>query len=262
MMGGLPSGLSQRDEQVLHLVAAVRVASAVQVERGLFPAAEGSQLSAARRCRRVLARLSDSGHLYRLSRRQGGSKGGSSSYLYALGTKGRQALGLPGRARRTDPGERFLLHCLATTQLHVDLLAAERTGRCTDLRIEHEPGNWRRFSRGMGSETLKPDLLVELTTPQRWELRWWVEVDRATEHRPAILAKCLLYQDYWQSGAELARHPVFPRVLWSVPDERRADELRNLVAGEPRLEPELFRVATVHETLKLLLAEQPTEAAS
>jgi hypothetical protein len=38
---------------------------------------------------------------------------------------------------------------------------------------------------------------------------------------------------YWQSGTEQARHDVFPRVLWLVQDQRRANHLAAVIARQP-----------------------------
>ncbi len=129
---------------------------------------------------------------------------------------------------------------------------ATRDGHAEQLRITAEPDSWRSFVGHHGQrEILKPDLLVEAVTEQRLELRWFVEVDRATEHLPTILRKCQQYQAYWRSGAE--PHPVFPRVLWSVPDKRRADRIERLLAGAKGFESGLFVVATDEATTAVLL---------
>lgn len=244
--------LSERDLTILTLVASARVVSGRQVERACFPAEAGTPPTTARRCRRVLSRLADEGCLRRLERRIGGSRAGSADYVYRIGGRGRTALGLSGRAGRWEPGERFVAHQLAIAEVHVELLAAERRGLVTVGSIEHEPATWRRFLDGEAMARLKPDLLVEFSTPDGWELRWWVEVDRATEHVPTVLRKAERYERYWRSGAEAAVHPVFPRVLWSVPDESRVAELRSGLAAR-QLTPELFVVTTAAQTVNQLL---------
>lgn len=244
--------LSDRDRQVLALVSEVGLASARQIERACFPAGPGSALSATRRCRRVLARLTDSHHLRRLQRRIGGARSGSSGYLYRLGSQGRRALGLPGRGPRHEPGDRFIAHQLAISEIHVRLREAERHGRLSNLALAHEPACWRRFLDGHERQTLKPDLEIALTTADGWALRWWLEVDQATEHRTTLVTKCRRYERYWHSGAELQHHPVFPRVLWSVPNERRAAEVQSVIA-EARLTPDLFVVTTAEATTERLL---------
>jgi hypothetical protein len=143
-------------------------------------------------------------------------------------------------------------HALAVLELHLQVVKAERSGELTDLRVEHEPAIWRRFTTASGPETLKPDLLVELTTIDGWELRWFVEIDRGTEHLPTVLAKCQLYERYWRSGHEAAIHEVFPRVCWSVPSEKRAAAISGAIRRASGLTDDLFRVATPQDTPALL----------
>lgn len=254
-----PAELSQRDRTILRFVHEIGLASARQVEILAFqPSAsdETSALSAARRCRRVLRRLADDDYLNRLERRVGGVRAGSAGHLYQLATAGKRALGITGRGRTWEPGSRYVDHALAAGDLHVALVAAERTGHIDRVRILHEPATWRRFGRGTSLVTLKPDLLVELSTRDGtgglWELRWFVEIDRATEHLPTVLAKCRTYEQYWRSGRESERHEVFPRVLWSVPHRRRAEAIAAAVRGSPQLTNELFAVAEAPDAVAVI----------
>jgi hypothetical protein len=251
--------LSPRDEGLLRFVGQVRLASARQLELMAFPATEhGSALTAARRARRTLQRLTDHRVLTRLDRRIGGVRSGSSGYLYSVGPLGRRALGLPGRARLYEPSARFVDHTLAATEVHVALIEAERAGLISDVRVVHEPAGWRRFAGRHGDvEVLKPDLLIELDAATGWSLRWFVEVDLGTEHLPTVLNKCRVYQRYWRSGAEASISDVFPRVLWSVPDEARGARIESAIAAERRLHRDLFRVAMASDTTAALINHEP-----
>lgn len=248
--------LSGRDLAVLGFVAETGLASATQLERFAFPPRKGSSLSAARRARRVLARLVDEGQLSRLDRRVGGARAGSSGYLYQLATGGRRSLGLPGRGRTYEPGALFIAHTLAATEVHVGLIEAERRGHLTALTTWHEPT--RRFTSTSGIERLTPDLLIEATTADGWELRWFVEVDRGTEHLPTVLKKCRTYERYWRSGREAEHHEVFPRVLWSVPDARRAAAIQRAIASST-LTADLYVVTTADETVAVITNNKTPE---
>jgi hypothetical protein len=46
-----------------------------------------------------------------------------------------------------------------------------------------------------------------------------------------VLRKARLYESYYRSGAEQATHGVFPRVVWIVSDNGRAERLRDLLGG-------------------------------
>lgn len=255
--------LSERDRQILGFVGQTGVASARQIERLAFPAtsvSERSELSAARRCRRVLGRLHQDGFLLRLERRLGGVRAGSAGYLYQLGTRGKRALQLSGRGRTWEPGGRFIDHALAVAELHVGLVVAERSGLISQLQICHEPGTWRRFTTATGPVTLKPDLLVELTTnsggADGWELRWFIEIDRGTEHLPTVLAKCHTYEQYWRSGREVEQSDIFPKVLWSVSKAKRAGAIGDAIRHSRTLTDELFAVATADQAARVLGGEQ------
>lgn len=248
-----PVLLSERDRQALDFVRRVRVASARHIERAYFPPAEGTALTAARRCRRCLARLVEADLLHRLNRQVGGVRAGSSGFLYTITSRGLRVLGVSHRARRYEPSERYVAHVLAGVDLHADLVAEQRKGRLVRLAVTHEPATWRRFQSVAGVEMLKPDLLVECDTAEGWELRTFVEIDRATEHLPAVIRKCQAYRRYWQSGAESRRHPIFPRVLWTVPDEHRAEAIRAAVGRSTDLTAGLFSVAISDEAVAAVI---------
>ena len=244
--------LSERDRQILEFVSLTGIASSQQIERLAFADPDSTDLSRARRARRVLARLHGSGYLLRLERRLGGARAGSSGWLYQLSTRAKRVLGLPGRGRTWEPGARFVAHALAVVEQHIALIEAERRHEIERLQIVHEPATWRRFQSACGPESLKPDLLVELTSHDGWELRWFVEIDRATEHLPTVLGKCHLYERYWRSGQERQRHEVFPRVCWSVPDAKRQLAIERAIGRSASLTADLFRVVQAEDTTALL----------
>lgn len=250
--------LSERDRAVLVAVGDHTLLTSGQIERLLFADRHASEVATRRRCQAVLLRLVDLELLDRLHRRQGGHRAGSAGFTYRLTTRGRRALGHESRGGREQPSERQVLHLLACAEVCVQLAEAERRGLLSSLTVTNEPNTWRRFvGLHAAREVLKPDLLVELTTPDGWELRWFVEVDRATEHLPTVIRKCAQYQRYWQAGIE--PHPVFPRVLWSVPDERRAAAIEKAIARTPSLTDDLFQVATTDRTLSVLLGHPINE---
>jgi hypothetical protein len=243
----LRSNVVDRDLDLLRFVFEVGVADARQLERLAFPPGHGSALSAARRARRTLARLTDHRLLTRLERRVGGVRAGSSGYLYQVATAGRQVLGVPGRVR-FEPADRFIDHALAAAELHVQLVEAQRVGTISDVAIGHEREAMRRFATPSGIERLRPDLLVEVTTADGWELRWFIEIDRGTEHLSTILRKCQTYERYWRSGREADRHDVFPRILWSVPDDKRARAIEAAIAQSRKVTSDLHRIAVAAES--------------
>jgi hypothetical protein len=243
--------LSERDLAVLGAVGRYRLITSGQIERLLFAGHHASPVATRRRCQSVLHRLVDGEYLDRLERRQGGHRAGSTGFTYRLTSRGRRAIGEAGRGGRREPTDRFTGHTIACAEVAVRLYEARRAGIARSLTVTSEPDTWKGFIGRHGQrEILKPDLLVEIVTETRMELRWFVEVDRATEHLPTILRKCQQYQAYWRAGAE--PHPVFPRVLWSVPDHRRAARISRLLDGATGFEPGLFVVATDDDTTAVL----------
>jgi hypothetical protein len=236
----LSSSLTGRDWAILATLNKLRLASSGQLERLCFVGV--SQ----RRARQSLASLADRGVIARLPRVVGGVRSGSSGYVYTLDVAGSRLVRPQHRFRRSDdPGQRFLAHGLAVSELYTRLVEADRAGRL-DLRdFVAEPASWRAFAGpGGGRATLKPDAFVVVRLEQgRYEDRWLVEVDLATEGASVVARKCEQYRRYWQSGTEQARTGVFPRVLWLVPDVKRYATVIDVFGRQPEVAWPLFRVA-------------------
>lgn len=242
--------LSDRDRLILERVSALRLLCAVQIQALLFADDQhASPATAALCCRRALERLTRYRLLVRLDRRVGGVRSGSASFVYALASLGQRVLGDDGARRRfAEPSERFVDHTLAVADLFVQLTVHARLRGWEVLEWQSEPDAWREVTTLGGRIVLRPDFFVVLDV-DGYELRWFVEIDRATEHLPAITRKCRLYHSYYKGGHEQRRHKVFPRVLWVAPDERRAERLRTTIDGDRRLTSDLFRVTTGDEML-------------
>jgi hypothetical protein len=246
--------LSGRDLAIIRQVAELRLMSARQIQAVHFPDGEHDNEQAATRARqRVLERLTRERLLICLDRRIGGVRAGSVGFVLALGPIGQRVLATSGPRRRSyEPTLRFVDHTLAIAQLVVDLSVASRAGRLDVLDVQAEPSCWREFSGLGGRHWLRPDAFVALGSGG-YELRWFIEVDRATESLPVIVRKCHLYGDYYQSGKEqTAGGGVFPRVCWVVPDELRAERLRRAIARDRNLPERLFVVTTESNALGIL----------
>jgi hypothetical protein len=249
--------LSERDVAIVKQVADLRLMSARQIQAVHFPDAEHDNEQAATRARqRVLTRLTRERLLIRLDRRVGGIRAGSAGFVLALGPIGQRVLTMDGTRRRSyEPTLRFVDHTLALSQLVVDLTVAARRGVLDLLACEAEPRSWREFSNMGGRRLLRPDAFVAVGSGG-YELRWFIEVDRASESVPVIVRKCRLYADYYQSGTEQAAHGgVFPRVCWIVPDKARAERLRQAIARDRQLPERLFVVTTSEGALLTLTAK-------
>jgi hypothetical protein len=237
--------LSGRDVAIVRHVADLRLMTGGQIEAIHFGTdAHLTTTAGARAARRVLERLTRDGLLVRLERRIGGIRAGSTSFIYALGAVGHRLLQETdiARPRLREPSTQFVDHTLAIAQLVVDLTLAARHGDHELIGLQTEPWCWRSFPTGLGSQgTLRPDLFTTLGT-RDFELHWFVEVDRGTEHLPTLIKKCRIYDAYYQTGREQAERGVFPRVAWLVPTKRRFEQLRQAIDRDRQLHSDMFVV--------------------
>jgi hypothetical protein len=153
--------------------------------------------------------------------------------------------------RPAEPSSRFVDHTLAVAEFFVSLNVQARNGRYRLVEWQSEPGCWREVMTLGGRVVLRPDFFVVLAV-DGYELRWFIELDRSTEHLPAISRKCRLYNSYYRSGNEQRGNKVFPRVLWITPDESRADRVRENIAADRRLTKGLFLVTINDEALTVI----------
>ena len=267
-MSGLSAGrrsraatLSSRDIAVLRTLDNFRLATGDHIHRLHFT--EGSPATRARRCRSVLRRLTDLALIGRLERRVGGVHGGSQGFVYRLRGRGSGALaridGSERRRPRGEPGERFVAHVLAVTELYVRLHEATRAGSPHELlAFDPEPTCWRRYPASHGGTlVLRPDTYIRVADAE-YEDAYFVEVDRATESLTTIRTKIRAYAAYWRTGSEQTARGIFPKVLWIVPTEHRADGIRRVVDRLAESERSLFAVTTDAEALDALLPTDDT----
>ena len=255
-LDAISAQLTDRDRRALAVVSRFGVMSGAQLQALLW--AEVSPSARGRIARRGLARLVRLNVLQPLARRVGGERAGSASTTFAVGRAGQYLLKSGRRVRAAyTPGARYLAHRLAVAQLYVELEARSHTDAegVELLSFEPEPECWRPYMAGFGArQVLKPDAFLKLATAE-YELSWFIEQDMATEALTTIKAKALRYHEYFRTGIEQAARGVFPRVLWIVPDPRRAEAVRETLAQLPTDAHRLFAVATTAEVPALLTSE-------
>jgi hypothetical protein len=244
--------LPDRDLSIVSQIAELRLMSGRQIEAMHFPPElHATPTTAARQCRRVLMRLVGSRLLVRLPRTVGGVRGGSHTFIYGLGPVGHRLRQEDGsRLRAYEPGEAFVEHQLAVSQLVVDLTVAGRNGQLEIVAVEAEPACWRTLP-AIGRSVLRPDLFLAIGEGEL-EYRWFVEVDRGTHRAPALLRKAQLYESYYRSGLEQAAHGVFPRIVWVTPDDVRAERVRAVLSGG-RFSDGLMQVTSSADALSSLI---------
>jgi Replication-relaxation len=193
----------------------------------------------------------------RLPRRVGGVRGGSSSIVYGLGPAGVRLLVRSGHQvhRLGTPGDRYVAHTLAIAELVVRLHETGQAGELDLLALETEPECWRTYPRGFGARAvLKPDLFLRIGIGA-YEDRWFVEVDLATEATATIQAKAARYLEHFRSGLEQRHSGVYPRVIWTVPDPRRCEQIEVALSRLPEAARRLFVVWPFEEVVGRLSAE-------
>jgi hypothetical protein len=252
----IASRLTPVDRAVLDVVARTRLCSGAQLERLFWT--EGSPASRSRQARRVLKYLTDWRILDRQPRIIGGQRAGSRGYVYSLGPAGVRLLARETgvRVRRPiTPGERYVRHVLACTELVAQLTEADRAGTLEVIEIQGEPHCWRGFISGFGRRViLKPDLFLRVGVGAL-EDRWFIEIDLATEASGTLSAKARRYLAHFRSGAEQRASGTYPRVLWVVPDARRQTQLEMVFAALPEGARRLFVICRAAETIQRLAEE-------
>lgn len=245
--------LSERDLAVLRAVAEHQFMTTKQIMRLYFHAHQ-SESSGIRAAIRVLGRLHDLRVLARLERAIGGHRAGSSAYVWCLDVVGdritRDDNGSP-RRRYFQPSLTFLGHKLAVTETRVVIEETAREHGLELLALDIELRAWRSYTgAGGGTLHLKPDLAV-ITANTEHEDHWLIEVDQGTESFRTLLDKCAVYETYRRTGREQAARGVFPRVIWIMPTESRAEQLRAHIERDT-LDPKLFMVIVPEQLPELI----------
>lgn len=246
----LKSTLSDLDCQIIADLYRLTTLSGDQLARLHFDRSP----SAKRLARYHLNRLTRIQVLTRLGRRIGGARAGSAGYIYRLGVAG-QRLVNPDSSRHWQPktpGESFLTHCLAVSELYVALRLAERGGKFKLVTYCGEPDCWQSYHGPGGAHlVLKPDALVVIKSAG-FEDHFFVEVDQASESTSRIAIKLKAYLAYYNSGRYQDAHGVFPLVLFVVPDSRRRRQIREVINRLSPDEGQLFGVTESHRAVETM----------
>jgi hypothetical protein len=241
--------LTPRDRLIISFVAEARLATGSQLYRRFFTnSADG------RSARRALARLAEWRILDRLPRQVGGVRAGSDAFVYCLGPAGARLL--PAGTRRMEaPGDRYIAHTLAITEVLVQLREAHHIGLLEVLERQTEPTCWRTYIGPMGArQILKPDLFLRLGVGAL-EDRHFIEIDMATEASGTLLTKARRYLAHYRTADEQRQHGVYPRVIWAARDGHRVEQIRDVLDRLPSIAKDLFLVCTQEDLLAQLVLE-------
>jgi hypothetical protein len=243
----LRQALSERDWAVMRDVARMRLVTGAQLERLHFAGLGDASRPVVRR--RVLGRLVQARVLATLERRVGGVRAGSEGLIYFLDTAGQRLLIPGGVARKIDPpGERYMRHVLAVTELYVSLTEQARAGGLRLDQFKAEPASW--WTDGRGSR-IKPDGYVRVSNPDHADA-WWLEVDLATEHLPTLKRKLGAYFDFYRQG-QLGPDGIMPLVLVTAPSAKRCSDIVRLIRQFPSQGAELFTVALHNDAAEVIM---------
>lgn len=263
----LDQRLSERDRQLVQEVVRLGFMTAGQLERLAFYAIT-SPVTRARRTRRQLARLVELDLLWRLDRRVGGVRAGSTGYVYGPTPEARRldawlrAEPLTRARAAHEPGVSFVEHRVACGELFVQLTEGDRTGHLELIEHQAEPACWRSFLAPMGRlRHLRPDVFVRVGLGE-WEQLAFIEVDRGSEGTAALARKLDVYVAYWRAGAEQHQRGVFPKVVWLTTTSRRVQQLQTQIALLPNDAQASFAVAVFDRALDELRGEVAGSAAA
>ena len=245
--------LSPRDIALLETLALVRIASGSQLERLYFHTLKPHSRSVKRG--QVLKRLVEARAVIPIERRIGTRGGGSDKQCYALDSAGLRVLQLRARAdgnapirRPRVPGDRFVSHTLAVTELCVGLVELSRLDGFQLTAFKVEP----RWPDGV-SGFLAPDAYVELERGGE-RYTWWFEADLGTESLPTVQRKLAAYVEFVRRG-QTGPDGVVPWVLIGVTTEGRQRAVQQLVNQLPEPASYLFRVGLLPECTMLMEKE-------
>jgi hypothetical protein len=259
----LAERLSPREWSIVSSTYRLRLVSGSQLERLHFHELTGRSRSVKRW--QVLKKLADARILVPLDRRVGTALHGSAGLIYALDSAGqglarlqasRELAGASPRRPRV-PGDRFVDHTLAVSELYVALMECSRVSGFTvgEYKVE------ARWPNGIGG-WIGPDAFTRLERPATVDY-WWYEADMGTESPEPVRGlvagrtvreKLLAYLDFVQRG-QLGPDGIVPRIMIGVPTSKRRGVVQDVVEGLPALANRLFTVALMHEVAQLMTNE-------
>jgi len=252
----IDSRLGERDRQLLGAVQQYRYLMTGQIQRLLFTDAANPS-AALRAASRNLKKLNEFGLISSLSRRIGGVRAGSGSFIWYITHAGERLLRLydskafPIR-RHCEPSPYFLAHTLAVAEIAIKFIEICREHEPQITALQLEPECWRAYSSAGVSLSLKPDLYVATTT-EEYEDRYFIEVDLDTESPAKIIEKCQKYHAYYRSGLEQEESEMFPLTVWIVPSATRKKRLIRHLKEAFDKQAKLFAVITCEELEDLIL---------
>ncbi|GAA3235954.1 hypothetical protein GCM10010468_69950 [Actinocorallia longicatena] len=157
-----------------------------------------------------------------------------------------------------QPFARLIPHALAISELYVRLSESANSGAFRIGLFQTESDAWWSVPSG---RDMRPDAYVVLVSPSGTADHWWIEMDMGTERIPVIEEKVSRYLGFAHSNPSTP-FGVIPRVVFSVPDAKRREQITKSLEILGDLTKRLVAVATWDSTPQFLESSLATERAS
>ncbi|PIF02665.1 MAG: hypothetical protein CR979_00980 [Propionibacterium sp.] len=256
--------LSDTQASILGLLGSHRFATTDQLARYHQPLYK-SKNSAIRQTNRTTKHLANLGLIRHLNRRIGGSRSGSSGYIWHLTEAGQRLAGIDPKDplphlrptnRWREPSLTFLTHTLAVTEVRIIFEETSHNQPLKIVSVETEPACWRQHISDYGqTETLKPDIAI-ITKQANYEDHWWCEIDLGSENPARITQKALTYLNHYNYGIEQQTRGIFPKVLWITPTKTRCNQLQKILTTSPKLPAGMHTASTLEQLPNLICQKQ------
>ena len=227
--------LTDREEEILWLLARLRFLTAPQLAEFVFARSAVTIPSRLAMTQRLLAGLRRRGLVAMRPRVIGGPEFGEGRPTYHLSADGARLgrtswPGMPVRRLRSS-GAFLGRHALTCAKV---ILAFQRSA---SVAVDHELVSWEcdwQAALPLGPSVLEPDAYL-LYRAQEQRLHAFVEVDMGSEYGRFVSAKMRRYLELHRAGTWRDRVPVWPVILFVAQTEARLVQLRRLAESVSRL---------------------------
>lgn len=247
-------GLTGDGTRILRLLDDFHYAYGSQLQRLFFTG--GTHEAKTRARNRALALLVRECLVYRSPRQPlPGKQHGEAEHIYGLTHPGQRVM---NELRKTERPYRSInrttahfTHALAVTELHVQLVEAERVGLIELIQSQGEPACHRRFGL---RKVLKPDAYTLFRTVrggQKLEVAWFIEVEHSRQGETATIAKLHTYRDYMEHLDPDTG--LMPKVIFVAFTKRHRDHLERLLDRNTAGYRDVFEVSEMQHATRTMV---------
>ena len=252
LIAGLHQRDGQQDEPILRFLDEYHYATGSQLQRLYFTA--GSPAARTRARNRTLERMTGQRLLHRAPRfALPGSA--AKEHCYELAHPGQRVMNELRKGERPYRSigrtTAHFEHALAVTEVYVQLVEAQRTGRIADVAAKGEPACHIKLVGS--SQVLRPDAYMQFRTERggKWgTAEWFIEIERSDEGASSTLDKLEKYLAYEE---QLTDATIMPQVLFVALKPERRVYLERLLDRHAAAERDLFIVASFNEAVEAMI---------